>query len=144
MYIFKRLIHDRQQRKLRAPSTEKSTGGLKAWCKFDVELDGCLWANKRIWSGSGCNKRNGAHMSYNFQMAILRSHEVHRGRVPGEGTTAASAAATSAAAATCNAITMVGRGMNYEGLWLKALLAHVQAKMFTDDGISKTPPDRPA
>ena len=77
-------------------------------------------------------------------MAILRSHEVHRGRVPGEGATVASAAAANAAAATCNAITMVGRGMNYEGLWLKALLAHVQAKMFTDDGISKTPPDRPA
>ena len=76
----------------------ESTGGLKALCKFDVELDGCLWANKRIWSGNGCNKRNGAQMSYNFQMAILRSHEVHRGRVPGEGATA------DAAAATCKAI----------------------------------------
>ena len=73
--------------------------------------------NKRIWSGSGCNKRNRGVMRYT-------------------GGACASASAPAANAA------MVGRGMNYEGLWLKALLAHVQAKMVTDDAISRTSPDR--
>ena len=78
-----------------------------------------LWVN----NDSGCNKRNRGVMRY--------TEVAYKG-----GGACASASAPAANAA------MVGRGMNYEGLWLKALLAHVQAKMFTDDGISKTSPDR--
>ena len=95
-------------------------------CKFDASSPG-------LTSGHVANPMG--EQRQRLQQARWLSRAVHRGCVQGGG------ACASASAPAANAA-MVGRGMNYEGLWLKALLAHVQAKMFTDDGISKTPPDR--
>ena len=108
----------------------KQTNGCYRTCrKLAVATEPCKFDASR----PGANPMG--EQQQRLQQGRWWSRAVHRGCVQGGG------ACASASAPAANAA-MVGRGMNYEGLWLKALLAHVQAKMFTDDAISRTSPDR--